>query len=194
MAKLNLQSIPKPARIAIIVVPALILASLVAFLAIMPKTKQLKGLGDEIAAQENEITKTQSMAAKLDVLKAENEGLRKRLDELSEQLPEEKEISQLLSQVSGKGTDSGLTILTWKPADRQLHPSQIVYAVPVSVNVKGSYHRFGQFLSSLTRLKRIVNINDIKMGGAAVQGDEAAMTINFTAVTFTAAETGGLAK
>jgi len=192
--KLNIGPLPKPARIAIAVVPALLYALVFTYLAILPKTKEVRAIRSQISTQENDIMKTQSMAAKLDKLREENVKLRARLDELSQQLPEEKEISQLLRQVSQKGIGAGLQILTWKPKERALHPSNIVYSVPVEVTLKGSYQRLGEFFSMLTRLSRIVNITDIKMATPNLQGEEAVLGISFTAVTFTAAESGGLSK
>lgn len=196
MAKLNinLAGLPKPVKIIIMILPGLLYAVIFSFLVLVPKTKQVQAYRGEVATQENEIAKTQSMTAKLEILKEENENLRKRLVELSEQLPEEKEVSLLLTQVSDKSTDAGLQILSWKPATRALHSSNIVYQVPVSVALKGSYHRLGTFLSSLTKLKRIVNITDIKMGSPSFKDTEATLSITFTAVTFTAAEAGGLSK
>lgn len=196
MAKLNinLAGLPKPVKIIIMLLPGLLYAVIFSFLVLVPKTKQVQAYRGEVATQENEIAKTQSMTAKLEILKEENENLRKRLVELSEQLPEEKEVSLLLTQVSDKSTDAGLQILSWKPATRALHSSNIVYQVPVSVALKGSYHRLGTFLSSLTKLKRIVNITDIKMGSPSFKDTEATLSITFTAVTFTAAEAGGLSK
>jgi type IV pilus assembly protein PilO len=192
--KISLGGVSKPARIAIAVVPAVIYILVFGYLVILPKTKQVKDLRGQIAAQDNDIMKTQSLAAKLDKLKEENANLRARLDELAQQLPEEKEISQLLRQVSQKGITAGLDILTWKPSERTIHPSNIVYTVPVEVTLKGSYHKLGEFFSALTHLSRIVNIMDIKMGSPKLEGSEAVLAISFTAVTFTAAESGGLAQ
>lgn len=192
--KIDLQAIPKPAQIAIAAAPAAIYTALVLFMLVMPKQKEVKALRADIASQANDITKTQGMAARLDVLKEENARLKKSLSELSEQLPEENEISPLLRQVSDKGADAGLEILSWRPSPRTLHPSGIVYEVPVSVSVRGSYHRLARFFSSLTKLPRIVNIADIKMGAPSLQGDEAVLGITFSAKTFTAVESGSLDK
>jgi len=192
--KLNIGPLPKPAKVAIALVPAVLYAVLFTYFALLPKSKEVGAMRGQIAAQENDIMKTQSTAAKLDRIKEENVKLRARLDELSQQLPEEKEISQLLRQVSQRGIGAGLQILTWKPSERSLHPSNIVYSVPVEVTMKGSYHRLGEFFSMLTRLNRIVNITDIKMGTPKFEGEEAMLGISFTAVTFTAAESGGLSK
>ena len=194
MAKINLEALGKPARIAIAVAPAVIYTIIITLLLLIPKNKEIKQQMAGISAQENDIAGTEGMASKLGILKEENAMLRSRLQALSAQLPEEKEVSQLLAQVSDAGMRSGLQIISWKPGARKLHASKIVYEVPVSVTVTGSYHRLGDFFSALTRLKRIVNITNITMSGPKPSGNEAILNISFTALTFTAAEPGGLSK
>ncbi|MDA8087287.1 MAG: type 4a pilus biogenesis protein PilO [Nitrospiraceae bacterium] len=195
MAKIkNLETLGKPARIAVIVVPALIYSIIFTLLLLVPKNRQIKAQTAAISAQEDEIARTEGMASKLNLLKQENAMLRERLQALGEQLPEEKEVSQLLAQVSDAGMRAGLQIISWKPGVRKLHPSKIVWEVPVNVAMTGSYHRLGNFFSALTSLKRIVNIADITMSGPRPNGNEAILNISFTALTFTAAEPGGLSK
>lgn len=192
MPKIDLKKIPKPLRITIAVLPSVLFIILFGYFAILPKNKQIKTLKEEIATQENEIRKNQSMADKLEELKAENQKLKARLEELAKQLPEEKEISVLLSQVSNLSVQSGLNIISWRPASKRDHPSKIVYEVPVSVDLVGSYHSLGEFFSALTRLDRIVNITDIRLAGPRPKEDKAELNISFSALTFIAATQGGL--
>ncbi len=194
MAKIKLDTLGKPARIALAVAPAVIYSVIFALLLLVPKSREIKTQVAAISSQEDEIARTGGMASRLDILKAENERLKSRLQSLSEQLPEEKEVSQLLAQVSDAAMREGLQIITWKPGVRTLHPSHIVYQVPVSVTMTGSYHRLGRFFSALTRLKRIVNIENISLSGPRPNGSEAVLNIRFTALTFTAAQPGGLSK
>jgi type IV pilus assembly protein PilO len=184
--KIDIRKLPKPARIAIIIIPSVIAIVLVVFLTIMPKNKEVEKLRKEIAGQEKQISKTKTMAGKLEDLKVENKKLLKDLDELKEYLPEEEEISSLLKQVSDLGFQAGLDILTWKPSARTGHPSGIVSVFPVKVNLTGSYHRLGQFFSSLTKLDRIVNVSDIKMGSPKIEDGDVVLTVAFSAVTFVA--------
>jgi type IV pilus assembly protein PilO len=108
----------------------------------------------------------------------------RRLDELKLQLPEEKEVSTLLKQVSDLGIRSGLHIMLWKPEQKKTHPSGIVYVIPVKVELTGSYHSLGYFFSSLTKLDRIVNISDIKLSDPKPGKDVASLKVSFTATTF----------
>jgi len=192
--KINIKSLPLYARIIISVLPAVILSIAITILFIMPKQKQIKELDAKIDTQNNEIASSQAKAANLDILKQENERLIKRINELKEQLPEEKEISSLLKQVSDLGIASGLSIKSWKPGQKTTHSSGIVYEIPVSVDVEGTYHNLGYFLSSLTKLNRIVNISDMKLGGPKLVKAENLLSASFKASTFSAVPEGEIAS
>jgi type IV pilus assembly protein PilO len=183
---INMSTLPTAAKVAIALLPSIVIAALVVILLILPKHKEIQKLKVEITKQENDIAKDQVKAAKLATLKAENEKLQRRLDEMKLQLPEEREVSGLLRQVSDLGIKSGLKIILWKPEQKKDHPSGTIYEIPVAVELSGSYHNLGIFFSSLTKLNRIVNIADIKMGSPQPQRGEAIVKINFKAITFSA--------
>lgn len=192
--KLDIKTLPNYVKIIIAVLPSIIIAALVLFLVINPKLKQIKVLEAQIDRQNNEIAASQAKAAKLEVLKAENEKLVKRITELKEQLPEEKEISSLLKQVSDMGITAGLEIKMWRPAPKTTHPSGIVFEIPVSVDVAGTYHSMGYFLSSITRLNRIVNISDMKLGSPKKEKGQSVLAVSFRASTFSAVPEAEIAK
>lgn len=182
--KIGIKALPPAARIIITILPSVLITILTVIFLILPRDKEIKRLNDEITKQENEIAKDQAKAAKLDILKKENERLRARLDELKLQLPEEKEVSGLLKQVSDLSIKSGLKIVLWKPEQKKDHPSGIIYEIPVNVELSGSYHNLGIFFSNLTKLNRIVNIGDIKLSDPRPQRNEAILKISFKATTF----------
>lgn len=184
--KIDFKALPGYVKTVIAILPALVIAVAVTFMVILPRNKEIKALDSKIQVQENEIAKSQAKAEKLTELISENQRLRKRLNELKEQLPEEKEVSDLLKQVSDLGIASGLRILLWKPEQRKTHPSGIVYEIPVRVELSGSYHNLGHFFSSLTRLNRIVNISDIKLSDPKPLKDSAVLKVSFSATTFSA--------
>ncbi len=183
---LNIKNVPLYAKILIAIVPAVIISAVVVFLLVLPKQKEIKAIETKIAAQENEIAKNQAKAAKLPELTLENEKLRNKLTALKQQLPEEKEITTLLKQVSDLCIRAGLKVLLWKPQQRKPHSSGIVYEIPVSVELSGSYHNLGSFFSSLTKLSRIVNISNIKLTDPKPDKGSAVLRIAFVATTFSA--------
>ncbi len=181
---INFKALPPYARVIIAVVPAILIVTVVLFVLIFPKNNEIKQLEGKIAKQENEIAKNQAKAARLDELLRENERLKQRLIELQQQLPEEKEVSNLLKQVSDLCIQSGMKIILWRPQTRKTHPSGIVYEIPVNVELTGGYHSLGYFFSSLTKLERIVNISNIKLANPEAQKGYALLKISFTATTF----------
>ena len=190
----DMKTLPTYAKAIIAVLPSIIIVVLVLFLVINPKMKQIKVLETKIDKQNNEIAASQAKAAKLEMLKMENERLVARINELKEQLPEEKEISSLLKHVSDMGITAGLEIKSWKPSPKVTHPSGIVYEIPVSVDVIGTYHNLGYFLSSLTRLNRIVNIKDMKLGSPKRERNDSMLQVSFKASTFSAIPESDTAK
>ncbi|MDA8077806.1 MAG: type 4a pilus biogenesis protein PilO [Nitrospiraceae bacterium] len=179
--KFDMKSLPPYVRIIMAALPAALLAVAVMILLIMPKQKEIKALEARIDEQNNKIASSQAKAARLEALIKESEQLQKRVKELHELLPADKEITSLLKQISDLATASGLDLKSWRPGQKKEHPSGIVAETPVSISVSGAFHDLGRFLSSLTKLNRIVNVDNIQTGGAqAVRG------VNTLAVTFTA--------
>lgn len=188
--KFDLKKVPKGARIAIAVAPAVIIAILFVMLVYFPKTKEIKKVNAAMSAQENEIAKNKTKAAKLDILKIENDKLIKELKELQEKLPEEEGVSTLIQQLSEMAVKADIDILTWNPEAKKAHPSGIVEEIPFSLTLTGTYHNLGSFFSSLTRLNRIVNISDIQLRDPKAQKEEAALNISLKAATFSAVKEG----
>jgi type IV pilus assembly protein PilO len=183
-AKLDLKSLPSAARIALAVLPSVIVIALVFFLAISPKQKEIAQLEKTIDEQANKIATNQKKAASLDILMKESEALQGRLKELREKLPEEKEISGLLKQISDLTTSSGLDLKSWRPGAKTNHPSGIVAETPVQLSVQGVYHDFGTFLGNLTKFSRIVNVSNIQFAGAQNVRGRLLLTINFSAAAY----------
>jgi len=182
--KLDFGTLPAAAKVVISLLPALVISVLVIMFLVVPKNKETKRLNVEITKQENQIAIDQVKVARLAALRVENEKLKKRMEELKVQLPEEKEVSSLLKQVSDLGIRSGLKIMSWKPEAKKDHPSGMIVEIPVAVDMSGSYHNLGRFCSGLTKFNRIVNIGDIKISDPKPQRNEATVKIVFKATTF----------
>jgi type IV pilus assembly protein PilO len=129
----------------------------------MPKSNEAEILNSKIIKLNKEIVNSEAKIKRLDALIIENTALKRKLARLKEQLPEEKEVSGLLKQISELGLKSGLEILLWKPQARKTDPQGLYVEIPVNVEVLTEYHELGVFYSHISRLPRLVNISDIKM-------------------------------
>jgi type IV pilus assembly protein PilO len=127
---------------------------------------------------------------KLDELKAEVKALEARLDILTKKLPTgATEVSGLLREIQRLVNQSGLVLKLWKPEKRKMHQSQMYEEIPISMVLTGGYHNAATFFDRVGKLTRIVNIMNIKMGGAKIaRTGSVDVDINCTALTFAAVE------
>jgi len=187
---LSTKNIPPYLKIVLAVVPSVILVILFIVLIYSPKNSKIKSLNESIAKLDNEIASSEVKVRKLNKLRAENVRLKEKLAELQEQLPEEKEVSSLLKQITDLGLKSGLEILLWRPEAREPDPAGVYVEIPVKVTVIGGYHNLGVFFSHISQIKRIVNISDIKIGikigSHTAKGGIQLVKADFTASTFSA--------
>ena len=81
------------------------------------------------------------------------------------QLPNKTDIESLLVDLSQTSVASGLDVEYFKP-DTEI-PREFYAEYPIKISVTGQYHQFGQFISGLAALPRIVTLSKIDI--AAVQ-------------------------
>ncbi len=102
-----------------------------------------------------------SIANNLNQFRREKELLEQRLREAIAELPEDKNIEDLLQLFQDRAQKSGLEIVTIEPGAQV---AEGFYAkIPIPMEVTGNFHEIATFFDSLGRLRRIVNVSDIKL-------------------------------
>jgi type IV pilus assembly protein PilO len=97
-------------------------------------------------------------------------------------LPDQKEIPDLLSNVSSAVRESGLEIMLFRQKAERYHD---FYAeVPVEILVRGNYHQVATFFDRVSQLDRIVNVGDISMRTPREQSSTMILDTSCSAVTF----------
>ncbi len=102
--------------------------------------------------------------------------------ETSALLPKEKEIPQLLKDISALGRTAGLDFNTFKPLPDV--PKDFYAEIPVSINVRGPYHNMGFFFDQVSKLERIVSVTNIKMSSPQKEGSEMLLKSDCTLLTY----------
>ncbi len=124
----------------------------------------------------------QKLVANIGKLQETVRELGAQLKEAEAQLPDSKEIPDLLSSISSAGRDSGLEVISFRQRPEQLRD---FYAeVPVDVTVRGNYHEVAIFFDRVGKLDRIVNVGDIVMQTPKREGDEMIVDTLCSATTF----------
>src|SRR3979490_3130332 len=110
----------------------------------------------------------QQRAANLDAYKAQLGEMERSFGAMLRQLPGKTEVPNLLVDISQTGLGAGLQEKLFQPSNEK---SNGFYAeVPIRIKLVGSYHDFGNFVSGIAALPRIVTLHDIQIAPADAKG------------------------
>ncbi|MCC6220342.1 MAG: type 4a pilus biogenesis protein PilO [Deltaproteobacteria bacterium] len=129
-----------------------------------------------------QIAQQKAIAANLDKFLVEVDRLEVELKKALTELPDKKEIDELLAKVSSVGKDSGLDIQLFKP--RHEEKKDYYAEVPVELIVSGSYHQVATFFDEVGHLSRIVNLDEFHMREPELIDNAMALQANVVATTF----------
>ena len=87
------------------------------------------------------------------------------------QLPNQTEVAGLLVDISQTGLAAGLEFKLFEP--KKENPKEFYAVLPISIDVVGGYHQFGEFISGLAQLPRIVTTHDIHITSKSTKAAEA---------------------
>lgn len=141
---------------------------------------------EKARAEEKELRVTfeakQRKAANFSAYKAQLAEIERSFGTMLRQLPGKTEIPNLLVDISQTGLAAGLQEELFQPTDEV---RKDFYAEkPIKIRLSGSYHEFGQFVSEIAALPRIVTLHDIEIlpKGKTSSFDE--LVLNVTAKTY----------
>ncbi|MFC3034129.1 type 4a pilus biogenesis protein PilO [Pseudoalteromonas fenneropenaei] len=104
-------------------------------------------------------------ATNLELYRKQMQQMEEEFSQLLRKLPTSNETPGLLDDLTYVGTTSGLTFLKigWLPEIKK----EFYTELPINVEVVGQYHEFGEFVSKVAQLPRIVSLHDFKIENAA---------------------------
>ena len=159
------------------------------FLLIKAKTEQLEmvqGLELNLRA---EFEKKQAKAANLEAYEEQLAEMEELLETMFRQLPGRTEMDKLLVDVSQTALGAGIDVQLFQPNAEAYHD---FYAErPISVRMLGDYHQFGEFVSGVASLPRVVilTMHDISLrrasdGGAGASRNDGRLILEGTVKTY----------
>jgi type IV pilus assembly protein PilO len=99
------------------------------------------------------------------------------------QLPDKREIDILLARISDKAIGSGLLVKTFRPQPEEKR--EFYAAVPVELEVSGTYHQLGSFFDEIGHMERVVNVDSFSFGNPVENKDNTMeLRANLIATTF----------
>lgn len=171
---------PLPIKvIAILLICAVIWGSGYYFL-IKDKKVQLESLEQKEVELKKSFEAKQAKAVNLEAYKEQLAEMKVMFASMLEQLPKKSEVPELLVDVTRTGLINGLEFELFQPQGER--PIDFYAELPIQMTVTGNYHQFGEFVSGLALLPRIVTVHDLTLGG--LNATTGKMTMNLTAKTY----------
>jgi len=122
-----------------------------------------------------------SKAVNLEVYKQQLKDIERSFGALLRQLPGKTEVPNLLVDISQTGLSAGLEEKLFQPQPEQ---KKDFYAeLPIKISLTGSYHQFGEFVSGIAALPRIVTLHDIEIRSINKDAYDQ-LTLDLTAKTY----------
>lgn len=176
----NLANWPPLAKGVFTVFIAVFVVSLGYFTLINDKIKLL----DKVKAEEQTLKEQYQIkyhvAANLELFQQQMKEAEQLFAKQLKSLPESHETPGLLDDITFVGTTSGLDFvkLNWQPEITQ----PIYIELPIDIEVVGTYHEFGNFVSKIAGLPRIVTMHDFAIN---MRGNSAGqLTLKLQAKTY----------
>jgi len=108
-----------------------------------------------------EFREKHAKAVNLELYKQQLKDIERSFGALLRQLPGKTEVPSLLVDISQTGLAAGLQEKLFQPEPEQ---KKDFYAeLPIKIRLTGTYHQFGEFVSGIAALPRIVTLHDISI-------------------------------
>lgn len=121
-------------------------------------------------------------AINLDAYKEQMVEIEKTFGALLRQLPDKSQIDALLTDINQAGLERGLDFELFKPGQEIV--GDFYAELPISIKVTGTYHDLGGFATDISKLSRIVTLNDLSISPANKEAKGTRLSISAVAKTY----------
>jgi type IV pilus assembly protein PilO len=173
---------PLPIRIGAVAIWLVVLAFILGYFFVWSnESPQLDQYQQEEQKLRQEFRTKHAQAVNLSVYKQQLADIERSFGALLRQLPGRTEVPNLVVDISQTGLAAGLSEKLFQPGAEQ---KKDFYAeLPIHMRFSGSYHQFGQFVSGIAALPRIVTLHDIEIKPDGKTGYDS-LTLDVTAKTY----------
>ena len=155
----NTGNLPMPVKMVLLAFLALILVGLGYWFLWSPEIEEY----DQALAKETDLRQTfltkKSQAVKVEAYKQQMIDIEKTFGALLKQLPDKSQMDGLLTDINQAGLGRGLEFELFKPGQEVI--ADFYAEMPIQIKIKGNYHDIGAFATDVSKLSRIVTLNDL---------------------------------
>ena len=148
-------------KVLILVAILCVIAGLYLYAFFLPQQESLKMAKGELSRLAKELNESKAITRDLQKFKEQVQKLNEELKTALTQLPNEREIPEILKNISSLGKESNLEFTLFRPKPEE--PQQFYAKVPIELVALGNYHNIGIFFDKVSKLPRIINVVDFNM-------------------------------
>ena len=179
----NIGSWPVAIKGVLIAVVSVGVLALGYFVDIQAQQQNLEKITHQEKSLKQDFETKQAKAANLDAYKAQMVEMENSFGAMIRQLPSKTEVEDLLVDISQTGLASGIEFQLFKPLSEK--HIEFYAELPITLKMTGTYHQFGEFVSGIAALPRIVTLENISIvGGKGKKGEKGSLTMKATAKTY----------
>ncbi|HHH84987.1 MAG TPA: hypothetical protein ENL15_03420 [Firmicutes bacterium] len=131
------------------------------FYVLGPQRQQIGDLKQKIEKEKMEVKRLVALSKKIPDLQAELDSKKEEIARISKSLPTKQEIPTLLRQITDASQQAGITLTYFNPGRLDAKGDYLEFKV--DIQLEGTYHKVGYFLSQLSHLSRIINVGNLKI-------------------------------
>ena len=151
------------------------------FVDIQAQQENLDRITSEESTLKEDFETKQAKAANLDAYKAQMVEMEDSFGAMIRQLPSKTEVEDLLVDISQTGLASGIEFQLFKPLTEK--HIEFYAELPIKLKMTGTFHQFGEFVSGIAALPRIVTLENISIQSG--KGKKlTSLTMDVTAKTY----------
>jgi type IV pilus assembly protein PilO len=178
----NAGSLPMPVKLVLLGILAIIVIALGYWFLWNPAIDEL----DQAKAKEQELRQTfltkKAQAVKVDAYKQQMIDIEKTFGALLKQLPDKSQMDGLLTDINQAGLGRGLEFDLFKPGQETV--ADFYAEMPIQIKIKGNYHDVGAFATDISKLSRIVTLNDLNIAPLNKDVKDSVLIMEATAKTY----------
>ena len=140
------------------------------FVVFKPQSKKIEQANTQIQHHKESLAALRVETAKNEDLRATNDEISARIEDMESLLPSGKEIDMIVRQVSALAVESGLTPPTLKSA-KPVAAARF-REQPLEMSTSGSFEGFYEFLLALERLPRLTRVVNFVLKDSSEEGVE----------------------
>ena len=178
----NAGSLPMPVKLVLLGFLFLILLGLGYWFLWSPAIDEF----NQAKAKEEELRQVfltkKAQAIKVEAYKQQMIDIEKTFGALLKQLPDKSQMDGLLTDINQAGLGRGLEFDLFKPGQESV--ADFYAEMPIQIKIKGNYHDIGAFATDISKLSRIVTLNDMVIAPLNKDSKDSILTLDAVAKTY----------